>query len=304
MFRGHPAIGYVVAFVSVGATTALQWWASDLYQGAPFITIYPAVVVSAFVGGYPAGLLSAVLAGLSQWYFFIPQYHWLAVLTYVVDAVVCVLLIEYVNRSLEKETEAKQRQALLREELQHRIQNLFAVIQAIIRFSLPNNEARVSAAAIKDGLLDRLQALVDANRQVSDSTGEVALIDLIHDQMRVFAERYTVHGRPQVTLDPQLTQNFSLILHELVTNSLKYGALSAANGSIQIKLMEVPAGVLFDWTETGGPAVSAPPADGSGGGFGSRILGPFAQSFCADVAIAYEPTGLHYSLQLPRQQSV
>jgi len=246
VFRGHPAIGYVVAFVSVGLATALQWWASDLYQGAPFLTIYPAVIVTAFVGGYPAGLLSAVLAGLSQWYFFIPQYHWLAVLTYVVDAVVCVLLIEYVNRSLEKETEAKQRQTLLREELQHRIQNLFAVIQAIIRFSLPNNEARVSAAAIKDGLLDRLQALVDANRHVSDSTGEVALIDLIHDQMRIFADRYTVYGRPQVTLNPQLTQNFSLILHELVTNSLKYGALSAADGSVQIKLQEVPAGVLFD----------------------------------------------------------
>src|SRR5208282_6573581 len=65
--------------------------------------IYPAVVVTAFVGGYPAGLLSAVLAGLSQWYFFIPQYHWLAVLSYLVDAVVCVLLIEYVNGGLEKE---------------------------------------------------------------------------------------------------------------------------------------------------------------------------------------------------------
>jgi hypothetical protein len=208
MFRGHPAIGYVVAFVSVGAATALQWWASDFYQGAPFLTIYPAVVITAFVGGYPAGLLSAVLAGLSQWYFFIPQYHWLAVLTYVVDAVVCVLLIEYVNRGLDRETQAKQHQALLKDELQHRIQNLFAVIQAVIRFSLPSNEARVSAAAIKDGLLDRLQALVDANRHVSDSTGEIALIDLIHGQMRVFAERYTVHGRPQVTLNPQLTQEF------------------------------------------------------------------------------------------------
>jgi len=80
MFRGHPAIGYVVTFASVGLATALQWWAGDFYQGAPFITIYPAVVITAFVGGYPAGLLSAVLAGLSQWYFFIPQYHWLAVL--------------------------------------------------------------------------------------------------------------------------------------------------------------------------------------------------------------------------------
>lgn len=174
-----------------------------------------------------------------------------------VDAIVCVLLIEYVGRSLERETEAKQHEALLKDELQHRIQNLFAVIQAVIRFSLPSNEARVSAAAIKDGLLDRLQAMVDASRHVSDAKGEVALIDLIHDQMRVFAERYTVHGRPQVTLNAQLTQNFALILHELVTNSLKYGALSAADGSVQIKLQEVPTGVLFDWTETGGPAVSA-----------------------------------------------
>ncbi len=303
VFRGHRAIGYVVAFVSVGLATALQWWASGFYQDAPFITIYPAVVITAFVGGYPAGLLSAVLAGLSQWYFFIPQFHWLAVLTYVIDAIVCVLLIEYVHRSLERETEAARHETLLREELQHRIQNLFAVIQAVVRFSLPSNEARVSAAAIKDGLLDRLQALVDATRHVGDAKGEVALIDLIHGQMRVFAERYTVHGRPQVTLNPQLTQNFALVLHELVTNSLKYGALSAADGSVQIKLQEVPTGVLFDWTETGGPAVSAPSADGSGGGFGSRILGPFARSFCADVAIAYEPTGLHYSLQLPRQQS-
>ena len=66
VFRGHPAIGYLVAFVSVGLATALQWWASDFYQGAPFVTIYPAVVITAFVGGYPAGLLSAVLAGLCR----------------------------------------------------------------------------------------------------------------------------------------------------------------------------------------------------------------------------------------------
>ncbi len=122
--------------------------------------------------------------------------------------------------------------------------------------------------------------------------------------MRGFDNRYTVHGRPQVMLNPQLTQNFSLILHELVTNSLKYGALSAADGSIQIKLMEVPTSVLFDWAETGGPAVKAPPADGSGEGFGSRILGPFARGSCADVAVAYDPAGLHYTLQIPRQQRV
>jgi hypothetical protein len=68
--------------------------------------------------------------------------------------------------------------------------------------------------------------------------------------------------------------------------------------------MEVPAGVLFDWTETGGPIVSARPADDSGDSFGSRILGQFARSFCSDVAIAYDSAGLRYGLQIPRQQSV
>jgi len=299
-FRGHPAIGYVVAFASVGIGTALQWWARDSYDGSPFLTIYPAVVITAFVGGYPAGLLSAALAGLSQWYFFIPQFHWLALVSYLVDAVICVLLIEYVNRGLQKETEAKKHETLLREELQHRIQNLFAVIQAVIRFGLPSSNAPVSPALLKDRLLERLQAIVDANRQVG-ATGEVALIDLIHGQMQGFDNQYTVHGRPQLTLDPQLTQNLSLILHELVTNSLKHGALSVAGGRVRIKLLEDPAGVSFDWTETGGPPVSAPPADGSGDGFGARILGPFAQSFCTDVTIAYEPAGLHYRLQIPRQ---
>ena len=54
VFPGHPAIGYLVAFVSVGLATALQWWAGGSYLGAPFITIYPAVVITAFVVAYNA----------------------------------------------------------------------------------------------------------------------------------------------------------------------------------------------------------------------------------------------------------
>jgi two-component sensor histidine kinase len=302
MFRGYPALGYVAAVAAVAAAAGLQWWAREFYQGAPFLLIYPAVIIAAFVGGYPAGLLAGVLAGLSQWYFFIPQAHWLAILSYVFDAFVCVMLIEYVNRSLEREAQAKQHQALLKDELQHRFQNLLVAIQAVIRFSLPSDDAQVSAAVIKDGLLGRLQAMVNANRHISDAKGEVALIDLIHDQMQGFDDRYTIHGRPQLMLDPQTTQNISLILHELVTNSLKYGALSAPEGRVQIKLLEVQTGVLFDWAEADGPVVTAPAADGSGEGFGSRILGSFARGFCTGVSIAYEPAGFRYSLQIPPPQ--
>ncbi len=71
-------------------------------------------------------MFSAFLVAVSQWYLFIPVLNWLGVATYAVDAIVCVLLIEYINRSLEKETEAKERQILLKQELHHRIGTFFA----------------------------------------------------------------------------------------------------------------------------------------------------------------------------------
>jgi len=301
IFRGHPAIGYIVAFASVGLATAFQWLARDLYDGTPFLLIYPAVVVTTFVGGYRAGLLSALLAGLSQWYLFIPAYNWLGVLSYAIDATLCVLLIEYINRTLEKETEAKQHQTLLKNELHHRINNLFAVIQSVIRFSLPNNDAPVSPALFKDRLLVRLQAMLDANQYVGDSEGEVALLDLVRGS-DLWPRQSSQNSRP-TTLDAQsaVDPNFSLILYELVTNSFKYGALSTARGRVHIELLESQAGVVFNWTELHGPMVSAPPDDGSGDGFGSRILGPFARGFCSDVRIAYDPRGFRYGLRIPLQ---
>ena len=304
VFRRHPAIGYIAAIASIGIATALQWLARDLYQGTPFLTVYPAVVLTAFLGGYRAGLLSAFLGGLSQWYLFIPEYNSIGVLSYAIDAVLCVTLIEYINRSLEKETEAKEHQTLLKDELRHRIKNLFAIIQSVIRFSLPGNDVSVSRGLIEDRLFGRLQAMFEANQYAGDAAGNVALLDLIRSQIRGLGHQFIVHGRPHLILDPQLTQNFSLILYELVTNSLKYGALSTCHGRVYIDLVETRAGVAFDWAEVDGPIVHAPPDDGSGDGFGSRILGPFARGFCADVKMAYELRGFRYSLRIPGQQRV
>jgi two-component sensor histidine kinase len=299
VFRGHPAIGYATAIVSVGLASALQWLARDIYQGVPFLTIYPAIVLTTFVGGYRAGLLSALLAGLSQWCLFIPDYNVFAVASFALDATLCVFLIEYINRSLEKETQAKEHQALLKDELHHRMHNLFAVIQSVIRFSLPKDNAPVSVSVIEDRLFGRLQAMFDANAYVGDSAGNVALVDLIRSQIRGLDHRIVIRGRPHLMFCPRMTQNFSLIVHELVTNSLKYGALSASDGRVHIDLTDRRGGVAFDWSEVDGPPVKAP-ADGAGRGFGSHILGPFAGGFCTDIQICYEPSGFRYGLRIPR----
>ena len=143
------------------------------------------------------------------------------------------MLIDFINRTLDillinidREKQAKQHQYLLAKELHHRIQNLFTVIQAVIRFSLPG-EGMVRESAVEQRLMDRLQSMSATNRAITNSMGDgVRLNDLISSEIHGLKSRFEISGNPRLVLGPQMTQNLSLILHELLTNALKYGALS------------------------------------------------------------------------------
>ncbi len=135
--RQHRILGYAIAFIAIGSACRLRWQFATGYGGAPFLTIYPAVIFTTLLGGLGPGFLSAVLAGFSQWGFCIIHLHWFAALTYAFDATLAVLLIVFINRTLDLlvagidlEKQGKQHQYLLATELHHRIQNLFTVIQA------------------------------------------------------------------------------------------------------------------------------------------------------------------------------
>jgi two-component sensor histidine kinase len=299
--RRHPFFGYTMAFVVIGLATLLQWAARDQYAGSPFLTIYPGIIVVVLIGGRGPGFLAAALSGGSQWTFFIPTQHWLAVTSYVFDATVCVMLIDYINRTLdlllehiEREEQAKAHQYLLAKELHHRIQNLFTVIQGVIRFSLPGNDL-VHADAVRERLADRLQSMSAVNRAITDSMGDgVAVLDLIGTEIHGFEQQFEITGGSGVVLSAQMTQDVSLIVHELITNALKYGALSAPHGRIGLRLDWADDVLTFAWQERGGPAVAEP----EGSGFGSRILGTFAKSFCREVDANFDPSGLRYTLQI------
>jgi two-component sensor histidine kinase len=303
--RQFPILGYGTAFATVGVAVLIQWLAQAQYAGAPFLTIYPAVILAALFGGRGPGFLAAVLAGVCQWAWFIPTAHWIAVATFAIDAAVCVMLIDYINRTvdllranIDEEKQAKQHQYLLAKELHHRIQNLFTVVQGVVRFSLPG-EGTPPESAIRKRILDRLQSMSVANRAITESMGDgVRLLELINGEIRGFESRVDISGGVGLVLGPQLTQDFSMILHELLTNALKYGALSVAKGRVSIRLDWVPSVLTFTWQESGGPRVSEPGASG----FGSRILGTFARGFCRNVEPSYEPSGFRYSLQIESDQ--
>jgi two-component sensor histidine kinase len=187
----------------------------------------------------------------------------------------------------------------LAKELHHRIQNLFTVIQAVIRFSLPG-EGMVQESAVKQRLMDRLQSMSTTNRAITDSMGDgVRLKDLISSEIHGFESQFEITGAPGVVLGPQMTQNLSLILHELLTNALKYGALSVPQGRVSLRLDWTSWVLTFIWQEHGGPPVTPPDC----AGFGGRILGAFARSFCHNVDISYAPGGLRYMLQIRSDQN-
>jgi two-component sensor histidine kinase len=303
--RQYPILGYTMAFVTIGSATLLQWLAKAQYSGSPFLTIYPAIIVAALIGGRGPGFLAAILAGGSQWGLFIPTLQWVAVASYAFDASICVMLIDYINRTLdlllaniEHEKQAKQHQYLLANELHHRIQNLFTVIQAVIRFSL-HGEGNVKRSVVRQELSDRLRSMSAANRAITDSMGDgVRLLDLVNDEIRGFESQFEIDGGAGLVLGAQMTQDLALILHELVTNALKYGALTARQGRISLKLDWSGSLLTFKWCERGGPLVAEP----NRAGFGGHILATFARSFCQNVEISYEPSGYRYMLQIRSEQ--
>jgi two-component sensor histidine kinase len=91
-----------------------------------------------------------------------------------------------------------------------------------------------------------------------------------------------------------MTQNLALILHELLTNALKHGALSVPEGHVSVHVDWDAPVLTFIWQERRAPARAAMGSSG----FGSLLLGNFAKSFCQTVDAFYGPDGLRYTLKI------
>ena len=161
--------------------------------------------------------------------------------------------------------DAEKIQKTLIGEIEHRSNNLLAIIQAIAHRSLSGERSSSEAGKAFEA---RLQALARANRELikSNWTG-VNLREIVRLELEAFIERTLVEGT-DVTVGPQLAQNLSLALHELATNAAKYGALSDRNGKDGISWAIVREGesskLKLKWQEKGGPQVAQPIRQGFG----------------------------------------
>jgi two-component sensor histidine kinase len=180
---------------------------------------------------------------------------------------------------------------LIMRELSHRSKNLLAIVLAIARQtarhtrSFDDFEARFNA---------RLQALADAHDLlVEQQWAGASLTDLVNAQLSAFGmEKVSCHGGP-VILRTEAVQNVALALHELATNSAKYGALSAPHGKVDIDWRQGAdkSGervLRLTWRESGGPRVTAPPTKG----FGCFVLERVTVNALGEGGLEFNPDGL------------
>lgn len=190
-------------------------------------------------------------------------------------------------------SERRRLQQWIVSELQHRTQNLFAVCEAIANRTIDEG---ATSAEIKRILNARLHTLARSYATLTELSVEGIVLDqIVKQELAAFAERVEIKGC-DIVLGPSAAQQFALILHELATNALKYGALSAPQGRIFVEGMRKPQGTedmfILRWKERGGPLVK-PPAQR---GFGSMILLDAAKQL-GRVTMDYVPEGLSYELE-------
>jgi PAS domain S-box-containing protein len=190
---------------------------------------------------------------------------------------------------------AEETQRLLIGELNHRVKNTLASVQAIAAQTLRHSSGPSDFAPT---FIGRIHALARAHSLLSTSTWQGAsLADLIDGQIDIGAvdlAQLDIAG-PPVELMPELALHLALILHELVTNAHKYGALSVPGGQVALCWQLEERQLVIDWTESGGPAVAAPSRKGFGTALIERSLRAEGGSATAD----YLPGGVHWRLTLP-----
>ncbi len=200
-----------------------------------------------------------------------------------------------------KETEERQR--LLLGELNHRVKNIMSMMQSIANQSLRYSD---STEHFVTSFQSRLQAMARAHDLLTQESWQRAdLAELVMSQTTAsgMVEPSRIHADgPGIFLSGQVALNFALVLHELTSNALKYGALSTMQGHVDVSWTVEGTGagriVHMIWQEKDGPRVRPPNEKGFGTILIDRSL---RQALGADVQMKWPETGmvLHIDLPLP-----
>ena len=218
-----------------------------------------------------------------------------------IEGVVCTFVdITARFRSEEALKASEARLRLLLSELSHRVKNTLAVVQSLARQSFRGTVSREQGL---ENFSNRLRALAEAHNVLANSEWQGAdLRELADRQLAAYAKadgNSVILEGPEVSIPPDIANPLALVLHELATNALKYGALSSPAGALRLEwgFAQGAAGRVLQltWRESGGPAVEPPSQEG----FGSWLV-QFGLPG-AEVSLKYLEDGVVCTIALPEE---
>jgi two-component sensor histidine kinase len=254
-------------------------------EGVPLITTY---VRSSLTGWtVAAGIAQASLVG--------PLWRNLAI-TSVLGTLLLLTGLAFAVRMATTIARGEMLHNMLIEELNHRVKNTLAILQAIAMQTFQS-----ASKSERDKFEGRLGALAEAHNLLSEEKWRGSgLEDVIGRVLQPFVpnnpERVRMSG-PPVPLPPRLAVIISMIVHEIATNAAKYGALSNETGTVRLdwEILEDNGRpkLRWIWAESGGPAVSTPVKRG----FGSRLIERSARDqLGGEATVDFLPRGVVYTL--------
>ncbi|MGM5087512.1 DUF4118 domain-containing protein [Rhizobium leguminosarum bv. viciae] len=309
LLAGPPSLPWTVAlglgFVAV--PTLFRLAADSVITGTAFSTFYPFVVIAAlFIGWKGATGVALAAAVVANYLFMEPRYVLFAqtgdtigVASFLISCAMIIFVMDTLRRTLIDLEVSSKREARLNSELkhlngelQHRVKNILAIVQALTSHTfrgLPGTEEAIRKLNM------RLHALAEAQAVLVAGDWESChLPDLAVRALAPFNGQGAIRLKgPHCSLPERSCVPMVLALHELGTNALKYGSLSALDGTVEVRWQLRTANgdgtaeeLLLTWTEIGGPSVEIPTRRG----LGTKLV---AQQTGIDAAtMVFRPEGL------------
>ncbi len=265
----------------------------------PFITFFPAVVLAAYLCGPVKSITVLVLSAALGAYWVDPAPHENVILFrvfgggfFLLFGGLIIYLIEQLKTAKQFSQRHEQQLELINRELKHRIKNLFTIATSICQQTIKSGGPPDAMAKSVAGRIHAISAAHDLLSATSSAGTDVhSLVETLVTPMAPHPESLLRAG-PNVVLPAEVTTPFALVLHELATNALKYGAWSG-DGRVEATWHLEERRLKFRWREVDGPAVAPPVRQG----LGSALIKSGLPT--ANVTHDFLPEGLECRITLP-----
>ena len=201
-------------------------------------------------------------------------------------------LIGIIQDVTARKLEEEQRLTLMAE-LDHRVKNVLAAVQAL---AFQTAKRTTSLDSFLQTFAGRLKSMASANELLTAARWRGAAVGhLAAAELGGLAPSQSRWEGPELFLTPRAANALSLALHELVTNALKFGALSTEKGRIEVRWARLPdGGFELTWVETGGPSVTPPRHRGFGSTLLEQVTG---RELNGAAVVEYRPAGVQARLR-------